>query len=148
MTISNLIENFIIELLEEQQGYAEIGRNELSKYFRCVPSQINYVIATRFSNEKGFAVESRRGGGGYIKIRKLDFEKSAYIMHIINGIGDSLSADEAKAFINNFKEYGHISVETAGLMLAATGDKALPLPIEIKDNIRAQILKNMLASLL
>ena len=80
MTISDIIEKFLIDMIGTTDGSIEIQRNELANHFNCVPSQINYVITTRFNTERGYEVESRRGGGGYIKIRKVMINKSSYII--------------------------------------------------------------------
>ena len=88
MRMSDVIEDFIKDLFEEDESdYVEIQRNELAQHFNCVPSQINYVISTRFKPSQGYYVESKRGGGGNIKIKKINNTKSDYIMHIINNIG-------------------------------------------------------------
>ena len=90
MKISDTIERFIREMLGEDESI-ELKRNELANHFNCVPSQINYVISTRFTTERGYSVESRRGGGGYIKITRVGRNSNnAIIMHILNSIGDSL----------------------------------------------------------
>ena len=68
MRISDSVANYILQLLQETNGTAEIQRNELASYLGCVPSQINYVITSRFTPEQGYLVESRRGGGGYTRI--------------------------------------------------------------------------------
>ena len=83
MRISDVVAKYIMELLEESDGYAEIQRNELANFLGCVPSQINYVITSRFTPEQGYVVESRRGGGGYIKITRKKISRSSAIMHII-----------------------------------------------------------------
>ena len=72
MRMSDMIEEFIKELFEEEESIIEIQRNDLAQQFNCVPSQINYVIETRFKPSQGYYVESRRGGGGYIKIKKVN----------------------------------------------------------------------------
>ena len=92
MGISDRIEAFICELTKADDGWVELGRNELAGIFNCVPSQINYVISTRFTPEKGYAVESRRGGGGFIKIRRVSHNAG----EVIAGISDEVSADEVK----------------------------------------------------
>ena len=86
MRMSDLIEEFIKELFEEGSEAIEIQRNELAQQFNCVPSQINYVISTRFKPSQGYYVESRRGGGGHITIKKVNNTREDYIMHIINHI--------------------------------------------------------------
>lgn len=149
--LSDLIEAFIKQLISDTDGTVEIQRNELANQFNCVPSQINYVIGTRFTTERGYYVESRRGGGGHISIRRVSIEHKGknYLMHIINSMGDNISQHSALVFINNFIDYNVISERDGLLMKAATSDKALSIvPVEHRGNIRASILKNMLVSLL
>ena len=146
MRISDSIEDFIKSLFEEED-FIEIQRNELAEYFNCVPSQINYVISTRFGPSQGYYVESRRGGGGYIKIKKVNITKSSYLMHIITNMGEKISSNEVDIFISNFMSYGIISEKEAKLLKVATSDNVLTIPTEIKDSIRAKIFKNMLLNL-
>lgn len=149
--LSDLIEAFIKQLISDTDGSIEIQRNELANQFNCVPSQINYVIDTRFTTERGYYVESRRGGGGHISIRRVSIEHKGknYLMHIINSMGDSISQQSVLVFINNFIDYNVISEHDGLLLKAATSDKALSLvPVEHRGNIRASILKNMLVCLL
>lgn len=82
--LSDSIEQFIKSLLEEYDEMIELQRNELANYFSCAPSQINYVLATRFSPEKGYYVESKRGGGGYIKLVRIDTDQHTYISSLLN----------------------------------------------------------------
>jgi transcriptional regulator CtsR len=147
--LSDIIESFIKEMIEDMDGAVEIQRNELANRFNCVPSQINYVISTRFSTDKGYYVESRRGGGGYISIKRLSAGSvGEYLMHIITSIGDKLSQHTCEIFIQNFVDYEIINEQEAGLMKAATSDKALvAVSPEFRDEIRMTILKNMLMSL-
>jgi transcriptional regulator CtsR len=109
MRISDVIEEFIKDLLNEQNESIEIQRNELAEQFNCVPSQINYVISTRFKPSQGYYVESRRGGGGHITIRKVNNSKEDYIMHIINNIGNSLTASDVDILLSDFLTYNIIS---------------------------------------
>lgn len=147
--LSDIIETFLKEMLDDMHGSVEIQRNELANRFNCVPSQINYVISTRFTNDKGYYVESRRGGGGSISIRRYDIECAGdYLMHIISAIGDSLSQHTCEVFINNFVDYEIISIREAALMRAALSDKAMvDVPMEKRDSVRATMLKNMMMSL-
>ncbi len=144
MRLSDLIEDFIKDMLEDDDE-AIIQRNDLAGKFNCVPSQINYVIATRFTPTQGYYVESQRGGGGYIKIEKVNVTKSNYLMHIINSIGDKITAKEVDIFVKNFLENDIINEREAKLIRSATSEKAL----NTKDNdeLRAKILKNMLITL-
>ena len=146
MKISDIIEEFIKNLFNDED-YIEIRRNELAERFACVPSQINYVIATRFSPSQGYYVESKRGGGGSIKIKKVNITKSNYLMHIIENIGDKISSNEVDIFISNFISYSIISTKEAKLMKVATSDNVLNVSHEIRDNLRANIFKNMLLNL-
>jgi transcriptional regulator CtsR len=146
--ISDIIENFLKELIEETDGVVEIQRNELANYFNCVPSQINYVIDTRFTAEKGYIVQSRRGGGGYIKIKKININKSNYLMHIVNSIGNSITQQSAEAFIKNFLDYNAVTEREAKMMQIVVSDKVLNVPQPMRDALRANILKNMILSLI
>lgn len=148
MRISDMIEEFIKELFdEEEQEAIEIQRNELAHQFNCVPSQINYVISTRFRPSQGYYVESKRGGGGNIKIRKINTDKSDYFTHIINHIGKEMTANEVDILISDFLTYDIITPQEAKLLKVATSDNVLKLDTEIKDGVRARIFKNMLLNI-
>lgn len=147
MRMSDVIEDFIKELLKEQDEYVEIQRNELAEHFNCVPSQINYVIQTRFKPSQGYYVESKRGGGGHIRIKKVNITKSNYLMHIITNMGDTITAQEVDIYISNFLSYQIVSEIEAKLLKVATSDNVLLVPQNIKDQLRANIFKNMLLNL-
>lgn len=146
MRMSDMIEEFIKELLQEDVSI-EIQRNDLAEHFNCVPSQINYVIATRFNPSQGYYVESKRGGGGHITIKKVTVTKSNYFMHIINNIGNTLTKQEVDIFINNILSYGMIDETQAKLLKVATSDNVLTVTQPTRDEIRAKIFKNMLINL-
>jgi transcriptional regulator CtsR len=148
--MSDIIEAFLKQMINETDGSIEIQRNELANYFNCVPSQINYVIDTRFTTERGYYVESRRGGGGHIRIRRVNINRPGnYLMHIISAMGDSISQQSAEVFIHNFIDYEVISEREGLLIKAATSDKVLgSIRMPDRDILRAVMLKNMLASLL
>ena len=149
--LSDIIENFIKQVIHDAKGVAEIQRNELANYFNCVPSQINYVISTRFTNDRGYYVESRRGGGGYIRITRVNVSAddiNVHLMHIVSAIGDRIGQQDAEAFIMNFVDYDLISAREAGVMRAAVNDKILyKVQQPGRDALRAEILKNMLTVL-
>ena len=147
LRLSDLIEEYIKDLMNDNDEYTEFGRNELAQYFNCVPSQINYVIATRFSPERGYYVESRRGGGGNIKIKRINVSKDKYVMHIINSISNVITQQDADIIISNLVNYGVTNADVAKIMRVAVNDKVLSLPIEYKDATRSRILKNMLLNL-
>ena len=144
--VSDIIEEFIKELFEDDNEI-EIQRNDLAQKFNCVPSQINYVIATRFKPAQGYYVESRRGGGGHITIRKVNNTKEDYLMHIINNMGNSISNSEAEILISDFLTYGLVNEKEAKLLRVATSDNVLDIPKEYKDKLRASIFKNMLLNI-
>ncbi len=146
MRISDIIEEFIKELFEEEDSI-EIQRNELAEQFNCVPSQINYVIATRFKPSQGYYVESRRGGGGHITIKKVNNTKADYILHIINNIGQEITSNEVDILISDFLTYDILSAKEAKLLKVATSDNVLQLDKDNKDKVRARIFKNMLLNL-
>lgn len=146
MRMSDMIEEFIKDMFDESD-YIEIQRNDLAEQFNCVPSQINYVISTRFQPAQGYYVESKRGGGGHITIKKINITKSNYIMHIIAGIGDKITSQEVGIFISNLLSYKVITEEQAKLLKVATSDNVLIIPNEYRDSLRASIFKNMLINL-
>ena len=147
MRMSDVIEEFIKDLFDEQNEAIEIQRNELAEHFNCVPSQINYVISTRFKPSQGYYVESKRGGGGHITIRKVNNTKEDYIMHIINNIGNNLTSNEVDILISDFLTYNIITKKEAKLLKVATSDNVLRLNQQIKDEVRARIFKNMLLNI-
>lgn len=147
MKITDIVAQYIMEILEKSDGNAEIQRNELANLIGCVPSQINYVITSRFTPEQGYLVESRRGGGGYIKITKVKMDRNSSIMHLINSIGEKIDGLTSKVMIQNLLDREIISYEAAKLMLCAISDRAyFCVPLEYRDSLRASILKNMLLS--
>ena len=146
MRMSDMIEEFIKELFDEKD-YIEIQRNDLAEQFNCVPSQINYVISTRFKPSQGYYVESTRGGGGHITIKKMNIQKSKYIMHIIESIDEVLSSQEVDIFISNLLSYDVITKQQAKLLKVATSDNVLVVPSGYRDLLRANIFKNMLINL-
>lgn len=148
MKISDIIEDFLKEMIESENGEANFKRNELATRLNCVPSQINYVINSRFTNNHGYIVESRRGGGGSITIRKVRMDTPGYIMHIVSSMGNSISQQNAFAFIRNFIDYGIISEREAKVMMAAVSNSVLRvLSQPSQDILRASLIKNMLMSI-
>lgn len=146
MKISDEIEEFIKGLFNDDE-YIEIQRNDLAEYFKCVPSQINYVISTRFKPSHGYYVESKRGGGGHIKIKKLDWANENYLMNIISNIGDSLTVAEIDIYLSDFLTYEIIDEKEAKLLKVATSDNVLIVPTDYRDRLRANIFKNMLLNI-
>jgi len=145
MAVSDIIASFLAELLSESDGMAEVSRAELANRFNCVPSQINYVIATRFSPEHGYIVESRRGGGGFIRITRVTPDPQRLVMHTVNAIGGAVSMRSAEALVGNLLQNNVINATAARLLLSAVSSAALrPVAREYQDALRANILKQML----
>ena len=150
MRLSDIITQRIIEMIESSDdNVAEIRRNELAEVFGCVPSQINYVLSSRFTPEHGYIIESRRGGGGYVKITRVRLSKSSAIMHIINSMGYEVDNATARIIIENCLHSGLISNDSAGLIEAAiSGVVFKEIPVPLRASVRAAILKQMFLSLL
>ncbi len=149
MRLSDSIEQFIKELLTQEERGVELKRNELAEYFGCAPSQINYVLATRFTLDDGYVIESRRGGGGYIRIIRVVSDKSQRLAYLINErIGDAIDEASAVRLIGQLMEQQVVTAEVGSVMRAAISGQALsiPIPDALKDAIRARCLKTMLTA--
>ena len=149
MRLSDSIEHFIKTMMSEESTEVELKRNELAEYFGCAPSQINYVLATRFSPDHGYVTESRRGGGGYIRIVRVVESGSQRLMYLINErIGDSIGEEECVRLISPLKEQRIVTADEASLMASAISSRALgiPVPDTLKGALRARIMKNMLTT--
>lgn len=145
MNLSKEIAELIIKMLDDGDSTAEIRRNDLAQRLGCVPSQINYVIASRFTPERGYIVESQRGGGGYIRITRANYDLSTLKMHLINSIGTQINEKVCRANVINLFDRGLLTDEQARLILTATADKNYrSLPEGLRDSFRAEILKQML----
>lgn len=149
MRLSDTIEDFIKMLLAQDETEVELKRNELAEYFGCAPSQINYVLATRFTPDHGYVIESRRGGGGYIRIVRVVQKPGQQLLYLINErIGDTLSETEAARLIAQLVEQKVITGDEGEIMRAGTSAQALsiPIPDAMKDAVRARALKAMLTA--
>lgn len=148
--ISDLIENYLKQILHSSSdGTVEIQRSELADKFSCVPSQINYVISTRFTLEKGYYVESKRGGGGYIRIQRVDLPSlEAVQRHIAQTVGEQIDQTAAEGLIYQLEEARFITRREAHLLRAGVSRDALVLVLPLRDQIRAKVLKAMLIALL
>ncbi|GBF12002.1 CtsR family transcriptional regulator [Tepidibacillus infernus] len=141
--ISDIIEQFLKTALEfSDDGVIEVQRSELAEKFQVVPSQINYVISTRFSLEKGFSVESKRGGGGYIRIKKLEIESNDSFYKALNKlIGSEIAQSQAITIIERLKEEKIINENEYSIIKSIISREVLSLPLPIRDQIRSNILK-------
>lgn len=148
MRMSDLVAKYILEMLDEQDGSAEIQRNELAGSLGCVPSQINYVITSRFTPEQGYMVESRRGGGGFIRISRIKMDSGTALMHIINAIGQTLDKATAEVMLNNMLQRNMLELKSAKIIAAALSDRTLAcVEQDRRDLVRADLFKNMLLTL-
>ncbi len=150
MRLSDSIESFIKTLMAQDTPEVELKRNELAEYFGCAPSQINYVLATRFSPDHGYITESRRGGGGYIRIVRVVQSGAQRLLYLINErVGEAISEGEAVRLIQQLMEQEIVTRPEAEIMRAAVSAQAvsIPVPDAIKDAVRARTLRSMLMTL-
>ena len=146
--ISDIIESFILNTLGED-SYIDISRNELADFFSCANSQINYVLDTRFTMDKGFIIESHRGGGGYIRIKKIDLTEDEYVRRLIlESIGEELTEKRMNQILDRLKREGVISDREKHIIASGLGDSALSMPFSFKDKLRAGQFKHILTAIL
>ena len=147
--LSDMIEAFIKGLLNQNiDNVIFIQRNELADQFRCAPSQINYVLTTRFTYERGYIIESKRGGGGHIVIKRLEYDSSNKREKLINqSIGDTITYHNATALLNHLLESGVIIERECEIMKIAINDRSLT-STDNKNKVRAGILKGMIMIIL
>lgn len=146
--ISDIIEQFILKTLGDE-SQVDISRNELAAFFRCAPSQINYVLETRFTLDRGFVKESRRGGSGYIRISKINIDEDSYVNNLIlESVGDELSMKRLSQITEKLVSEEILTSKERALVLAGLSDESLAMPLTIRDSIRARAFKNILTNLL
>ena len=147
--ISETIEQFIIATMGENDS-VDISRNSLAEYFSCAPSQINYVLDTRFTVDRGFVKESKRGGSGFIKISRLKHtDENAYLNSlVIESIGEDLSFKRMNQICDKLVGDGILSVSEQKLIEASLSEESLAMPVTIKDKVRAKAFKNVLLQLM
>ncbi|MDR5659908.1 CtsR family transcriptional regulator [Serpentinicella sp. ANB-PHB4] len=148
--MSDVIEAFIKELFQEgSYQTVEIQRNELAKYFDCAPSQISYVLTTRFTLGQGYRIDSQKGGGGHIRISRILVDTNAQAYRIIcDQIGSEISKNQAEALLRHLYEQKHINVRELNIIKAAIDDQVISTPLNIKDKLRAKIMKSIIAVVL
>ncbi len=147
--ISDIIEAHLKQIIQgNHQNIVEIKRSEIANQFECVPSQINYVINTRFTIERGYLVESKRGGGGYIRITRMtNDDKAKLIDEIIEMIQLAVSQQSANDIINRMLEEELITQREAKIMISGLSRDTLAFPLPVRDEIRARIMAAMLTTL-
>ena len=144
-TIAKLIE----QMLDDAGGALELQRNEMANRLGCVPSQISYVITSRFTPEKGYIIESRRGGGGCIKIVRKQMQSDEYLMHFFYAIGNAISEREVLAYLGNLFDNELINKKSYEIIASATSNSALSdLSPEARDIVRAKIFKHTILALM
>ena len=150
MLITDQIAKLIEQMIEEGNGSANVQRNDLAQSVGCVPSQISYVISSRFTPERGYKTESRRGGGGYIRIVRVPMTRDQYLTHFFYAVGDSLSEMEAEAYIRNLCDTGVISQKEARIIKSSVSGASLDRirPPEGRNMVRADIMRQVLMALM
>ena len=150
MNLVDMIEKYLREEVDKSSNdILEIKRSDLAELFSCVPSQINYVISTRFAPEMGFYVETRRGGGGYIRIKKINAYEDEIINNIFDKIGNKMSQHVVDVYLKVLLDYNVIDKNVARIIKVATSDKSLQnLSMEDKDVTRANIFKNVVLNVI
>lgn len=143
--LTDIIENFLKDMLNDNDGYVELKRNELANSFNCSPSQINYVLETRFQPQMGYYIESRRGGGGYISIERVKINLNDEFEDLLtDAIGDSITLNEVDAIVNSLLDSDLISKRESAIILASVSDRSLDSSLVDRNKLRASILRNLL----
>ncbi len=142
-SISDVIEEFIMSSLDEDK-FIELSRNDLAKFFSCVPSQINYVLNTRFTVNRGFVVESQRGGGGYIKVVRVQDNNSNFLKNALDLCSKPLSLVEGNQILEHMRTKKLITEHEMELVKSAISAKALNNPLNLDNQMRANILQQVI----
>ena len=149
MNISDIITQAILDTLNQSGGSVQLKRNELANQIGCVPSQINYVITSRFTPEHGYIVESKRGGGGYIRIIKINPKPNNMVMHVVNSIGNEIDENSARMILQNLFRNKWIEEKDEKIISSAVTNHILrKLPHTAGNQVRAELLKSMLLALI
>lgn len=147
--LTDMIAKMIEEMLNEGDGTLELQRNEMANRIGCVPSQISYVISSRFTPERGYVIESRRGGGGCIRIVRKQMNRDEYLMHFFCAIGGEIEEAEANAYLNNLADHALLSEHGHLVARAALSNAALSSVIPTQRNrLRAEIFKQIVLALM
>ena len=147
--LTDQIAKLIEEMLDAEGGSLSLQRNELAGQLGCVPSQISYVITSRFTPERGYLIESRRGGGGHIRIVRKQMHRDAYLMHFFQAIGNTLEVGDADAYIRNLLENAIITPREAAIIGKALSTTALEDVVPGgRATVRATVFKHILLSLM
>ncbi len=143
--LTNMIERYLKQLLQNsEEGSVDVQRNQLAEHFACAPSQINYVLATRFLLEHGYLVETFRGGGGFVRITLLDFDANQDWHQLSQSVGENIDQNKAEAIVSRLLREKLISRREAALMTAVLQRDVLAVGLPWRDSLRANILQAML----
>lgn len=143
--LSNHIEDYLRALLLEREGQIEIKRNVLAEHFNCAPSQINYVLTTRFTPVQGFFVESRRGGGGFIRIVQVEIKSDAeFYDRLTEAVGKSITQSKANQILDTLQEMDYMTENERRLLGLTLSDRALAAAGDKRNGVRADLLQNIL----
>lgn len=146
--ISDIIEAFIMEQLDEFD-HIDLSRNELASYFNCAPSQINYVLSTRFTHPRGFIIESHRGGGGYISLQRVDMDKNTYLKNLLTStIGDEVDYNTSLQILETLQRKKFLSQHEVELLRGVLSNKTLATPLKLENKLRANILRNIIINII
>jgi transcriptional regulator of stress and heat shock response len=147
--ISDIIESYLKNVLKlSEKDLVEIKRSEIADKFQCVPSQINYVINTRFTIERGYIVESKRGGGGYIRIMKVQSHDLAHLIdQLLSLIHNHISQSSAEDVIYRLVQEEVVTTREAKIMLSVIDRSVLYIELPYRDELRARMLRAMLTSI-
>lgn len=146
-TISDIIEEFIMNSLDDDD-FIELSRNDLAKFFACVPSQINYVLNTRFTINNGFVVESQRGGGGYIRVLRVKDNDDNFLNNALNICTSPINYTNAMQLLAQMYDRKILNDRELAIVKSSISPKALNNPINIDDIVRANILKQVIIELM
>ena len=143
---SDIIEQFILKTLSSEP-FIELSRNDLAKFFACAPSQINYVLNTRFTVNNGYVIESVRGGAGFIKVIKLG-NNNANMQNLINLCSQPLTEIEGNQILDNLCSRKLITIGENQILKRAISTKALNNPLNMDETIRANVLKQVIIEIM
>ena len=146
MNISDMIEEFIKDTLGDATKL-DISRNELANYFNVAPSQINYVLTTRFNYEQGFITESKRGGSGYITILRTNDSDNKWLREILHRLNNEIDYRSACGILEELVERNIILSEQEEILKSVISCNALANPFKMENKLRAQILRRVILNL-
>lgn len=149
-TLASRIECYIKDMMDAaEMNYLELKRKDLADVFSCVPSQINYVLETRFRDEQGYHVVSRRGAGGCFQIIRLDVADNKEMKDLIAAVSETeMGYKMAEGFLGRLLEEDVIEKNEYMLIMSMISHESLAAANDAEDKIRAAMMKNVLITLL